>query len=163
VTKDGTAWTAASVCLSIMLWSSSHVLQAICKDKCHGVGGSCSVPGTCECFENWNGTLCSNCSDLWTGSVCSFGWIRDLPSHFFSCELAKCAPGCINGDCRRPGDCICRKGFHGLLCNVAITNTTGTLGRNMCKYADASSSCRQGLSLSFIYNIYTTRRHCQRD
>jgi hypothetical protein len=63
---------------------------------------------------------------------------------FASCAKARCAVGCQNGDCLRPGDCICQEGFHGALCDEPIEAGDSILGTNMCKYADASSSCRLG-------------------
>jgi hypothetical protein len=66
-------------------------------------------------------------------------WASFITSH----AAAICANGCLNGYCSRPGDCICRKGFHGPLCDVSIPVGQST-GPKMCEYADASSSCRQG-------------------
>lgn len=119
-------------------------ILAICKAGCHG--GSCSVPGTCDCFENWTGELCDACSAEWAGQDCSLGrpYHLSFGVDFMIPFSARCASGCINGDCLRPGDCICQEGFHGVLCDEGVEAGDGALGANMCKYADASSSCRLG-------------------
>jgi hypothetical protein len=60
--------------------ASNHGLfshyPAICREGC--LGGSCSVPNTCDCFENWKGDVCNTCNEGWSGSQCSTGTFRSL-------------------------------------------------------------------------------------
>jgi hypothetical protein len=76
----------------------------------------------------------------------------ELPVPFVECSVvvlshasAICSLGCANnGTCSRPDECVCKKGFHGALCDKPITSLTEAVGVGVCSYADASSACRVG-------------------
>ena len=47
----------------------ARLSAAICAAGCQG--GTCSVPNTCDCFEQFQGALCTTCSSTWSGVNCA--------------------------------------------------------------------------------------------
>ncbi len=74
----------------------------------------------------------------------------ELSVPFVECSFAVphipaiCSLGCADGTCSRPDECVCKKGFHGALCDKPIISLAEAVGVGACSYADASSACRVG-------------------
>ena len=48
-------------------WTGIDCSTPICATDCPSSRGTCSVPGGCDCFANFNGTMCQDCSATFTG------------------------------------------------------------------------------------------------
>ena len=43
---------------------------AICAAGCLSGRGTCTIPGGCDCTQQWSGALCDVCNNGWTGVNC---------------------------------------------------------------------------------------------
>ncbi|XP_077993229.1 protein jagged-1-like [Glandiceps talaboti] len=80
-------------------WTGSRCDTAICRQGCHSVHGTCTVPNDCICHYGWKGELCDRC---------------------------KTYPGCNHGTCVTPWECTCDLNWGGLMCDQDL-NKCGTL------------------------------------
>ena len=46
-------------------------LVAICAIGCLESHATCTVPGGCDCYQQYSGPLCDVCNSTWTGADCS--------------------------------------------------------------------------------------------
>ncbi|XP_055752437.1 protein jagged-1b-like [Salvelinus fontinalis] len=79
-------------------WTGPECREAVCRQGCHQIHGSCAVPGECKCHYGYEGALCDRCMTF---------------------------PGCVYGSCVEPWQCVCDVNWGGLLCDKDL-NYCGT-------------------------------------
>ncbi|XP_070577171.1 protein jagged-1-like isoform X1 [Ptychodera flava] len=105
-------------------WTGSTCEQAICRQGCHAVHGSCEVPNECRCAHGWQGELCDRCQTY---------------------------PSCVHGTCNLPWQCNCDLNWGGYLCEKDL-NPCGTqpcLNDGTCTNTEPDRyhcQCREGYS-----------------
>ena len=126
-------------------------LSAVCATSCLADRAYCTIPGGCDCNQQWDGTLCDGCSIGFTGADCSNRlfiakqWTR-FKTHLLL-PAATCLSGC-GGSCYLPGECYCNFGYSGPYCNISTPlskkrNTYSGLG--VCTFTDVNVLCLKGM------------------
>ncbi|CDQ59266.1 unnamed protein product [Oncorhynchus mykiss] len=101
---------------------------SVCRQGCHQIHGSCSVPGECKCHYGYEGALCHRCMTF---------------------------PGCVYGSCVEPWQCVCDVNWGGLLCDkgdfcvclcpcstgVGIKKSRPSIRRRSCFESACASVC----------------------
>ncbi|XP_078001352.1 uncharacterized protein LOC144453853 [Glandiceps talaboti] len=91
----------------------AYSFRIVCDDHYYGPGCNLFCKGRDDNLGHYS------CDD-YGNKVCLEGWSRDLDDDY--CSIPNCRPGCHaeNGHCTVPGECVCRLGWQGDLCDECV-------------------------------------------
>jgi hypothetical protein len=126
----------------------------ICPTLC-SLKGQCVAKNTCECFDGWTGSDCSqsecqyDCGQYGKCSsglcICEFGWIGLNCSLKISCDKVNNCTDINHGICVEENKCICFEGFGGVDCNksASCSNLNNCSNNGICA-SDNLCTCNSG-------------------
>ncbi|RZB40241.1 uncharacterized protein BDFB_003922, partial [Asbolus verrucosus] len=93
-----------------------------CRPGCDPLQGYCNRPGECLCKLGYYGEKCNKCIPL---PGCQHGYCnRYVPKLVIrkeaTVENQANMQSCVNGNCTRPWECNCKKGWGGMLCDEEL-------------------------------------------